>query len=135
MLAFQRSFFSPRQLMQIAGLSLVLNFIFQVVVYNMLLAFVSHLAFDQFLLVNMLVTILIQLPITVAGIGLNEIVFGRLLPLLGMSGVFALSVGVAGSIVNIVWGLIGGGFELVGFGKYHKPAGSKVNRSGSGAGK
>jgi uncharacterized membrane protein YbhN (UPF0104 family) len=119
---------SPRQLAQIAGLSLALNVIFQVVVYSILIAFVPDLAFDQYLLVINLVDILGQLPITIAGIGLNETVCGYALPLLGMDGISALSVGMAGSTLNIIWGLIGGGFELVGLGRYHKPTGVKIDR-------
>lgn len=111
---------APEEFRKIMFLSFVLNMVFQWTIYSMLAAVVPQMAFDQYLLVNMVVTILVQLPITIVGIGLNEMIFGQILPLLGMSSVSALSAGIVGSSINIIWGLIGGGFELVGLGQFRK---------------
>lgn len=126
--ALRNGLAEPGQFAEIAGLSFALNAVFQVVIYHVLRAFVPAMAFDQFLLVNVLLTIVVQLPITVAGIGLNETLFGRVLPMLGMNSIAALSVGVAGSTLNVIWALIGGGLELVGLGQYRKPAGVDIAR-------
>ncbi|MFQ5855270.1 MAG: lysylphosphatidylglycerol synthase transmembrane domain-containing protein [Anaerolineae bacterium] len=129
--ALRRSLVSPRRFMQVAGVSLAVNAIFQTTIYSLLLAFVPDMGLDQYLFVSMLTTILVQLPLTMAGIGLNETVFGSVLPLLGMSNVSAVSVGVAGSAVNVIWSLIGGVFELVGLGGFRKRPDDRSGNLGS----
>ena len=120
--AVKNIYLSKKGLIQLILVSLAINVLFKLSIFIALTAFVIEVQFVQFLLVSTISNIVVQLPLTIAGIGLSETLYGRILPLFGIDNVSALCFGVAGSIVTIVWCLMGGGFELLGLGRYHKPA-------------
>lgn len=120
------SFLYPGPMVVVFTLGLALNLLLKVVIFNLLRSFVPQILFPQYLLVSMISTILIQFPISIGGIGLNELVYGRILPLVGVDNIAAVSMGLAGSLVSTSWGLLGGIVEGLGLGKYIKPGSGEL---------
>jgi hypothetical protein len=104
-------------------LSISLHTLYQFIMFRAIGSFVPSARFEQFLLINLTIAVLCQIPLTLAGIGLNETMFGSLLPRFSSTTGEGIALGVFISAVNTVTALAGGGVEALAGGRYRKPRG------------